>query len=159
MPPITLFHGTTPQVANQLVNGKIQIAMGGGEFGQGFYMGTSKRLAKRRAFHKTYASNGTAHAAMSIHGNTFSIELDEVRHASVYSCRQLNLKQSIGLYGSIRRHNLYASIIDQNDAIVGAIVGSSRYYNVIQYKFQSQRVEQSLNTGCPHSTVGQHKII
>jgi len=156
---LSLYHGTTPSIASNLRSGKIQFAMGGGEFGRGFYMGTSKRLAKRRGFHKTYSNPGSASTAMAMQANTLVITLDEVKYQYAYRCRSLDLRQSIGLYGSVRTHRTFATYMDDHDAIVGAIVGNSRYYNVTQYKFQSSYAETSLNTGCPHSSITSKGIV
>lgn len=159
MANLFLYHGTTPLIASSLHSGQIQIGNGGGEFGRGFYMGSSKRLAKRRGYHKTYSKIGSASAAMAMQANTLAIELDKVIHASAYNCRNLDLRQSIGLYGSIRKHRSFTSYMDNHDAIVGCIVGNSRYYNVIQYKFQSSRAEQILNNGCKYGSIKSKAIV
>jgi hypothetical protein len=43
---ISTFHGTADDYADELVNGKVDIALGGGELGQGFYLGTALHAAK-----------------------------------------------------------------------------------------------------------------
>jgi hypothetical protein len=156
---LVLYHGTTPSIASSLRSGQIQIALGGGEFGRGFYMGTSKRLAKRRGYHKTFSKTGTASVAMAMQANTLVVTLDEAKHQGVYRCRNLDLRQSIGLYGSVRKHRTFVTYMDGHDAIVGAIVGNSRYHNVTQYKFQSSRAETILNVGCPHDSITSKAIV
>lgn len=159
MSQTVLYHGTTPAVAKILLQGGILITQGGGEFGVGFYMGTSKRLAKRRAFHKTYSQKGTAKAAMCLNNNTLSITLDKNIFRHSYICRQLDLRASIGLYGYVKKCSTFMSFNDGSDAIEGHIVGWSRYFDVTQYKFQSSKAQLMLNVGCPYNSFSGKKII
>jgi len=44
---IKTFHGTSDKIAEELVNGRIDVSIGGGEMGQGFYLG-DKLSGKRQ---------------------------------------------------------------------------------------------------------------
>jgi hypothetical protein len=70
------YHGTTPLIASQLNNRKVSLSFGGGEFGKNFYVGSSRRLARRRGFHKTTGKHGTANEVMNYYGNVFVIQFD-----------------------------------------------------------------------------------
>lgn len=43
---ITTFHGSSDDYVETLVNGHVDISLGGGELGQGFYLGTTLHVAK-----------------------------------------------------------------------------------------------------------------
>lgn len=156
---INLYHGTTASSARMLLGGAISTSVGGGEYGQGFYMGESRRLARRRAFHKSQGVKGTAKAAMSLKGNTLQIELNVPRTVFSYSCCHYNLGGALRLYRDLKKHGSLAVFKDSHDALIGPIVGCSRYYQVQQYKFQSARVENALNYGCPSGAFGSKKLI
>jgi uncharacterized protein YneR len=46
------FHGTSAEFASDLVSGKVDTSTGGGELGQGFYVGTELHVAKAWAKQK-----------------------------------------------------------------------------------------------------------
>jgi len=47
------FHGTSSKIATALSGGKVNVTLGGGELGRGFYTGEHLYLAKAWAFHQT----------------------------------------------------------------------------------------------------------
>lgn len=47
------YHGTSPTVAANIATGHVDVSLGGGELGQGFYTGEYLYEAKAWAFHKT----------------------------------------------------------------------------------------------------------
>lgn len=143
---ITLYHGTDPATAVKLLNCKVDISIGGGEFGKGFYLGTSKRLAKRRAFHKTEGSLGTAQQAMrSNNKNTFMVQFERWEIEKTFSQLVLNRNDSISLYHRIKSAKVQSSYLSNRDYIVGIIVGTKRYYDITQYKFESDKSEKVFN--------------
>lgn len=145
---VILFHGTDSHTANQLLAGRIDVGRGGGEFGRGFYLGSSKRLAKRRAFHKTENTQGTAAQAMNAKiPNTLYIEVSHQQLNYHYHPSRLSLPESIKLYQQLKHSHQAGTYLTQNkaDFIRGFLVGTGRYYNVIQYKFESQRSQDLLN--------------
>lgn len=140
-----LFHGTDPQTATKLNNGCVDITLGGGEFGRGFYMGTSKRLAKRRGYHAAYGISGTANDAMRMRNNTFFIEVDETKYKKFLSSNDLTLTASQRMFGKIKRKKLWNNSIGAHDCIRGFIVGNPRYYCAKQWKFQTVNSQSYLN--------------
>jgi hypothetical protein len=144
----TLYHGTDPVTASSLKACRIDVSIGGGEFGQGFYLGSSKRLAKRRAFHKSEGHQGTAKAALNAKTeNTFFITFNTTSLHQHYKTQKLCLSESIQLYKELKSKNQTKTYIAPHgiDAIKGPIVGTGRYYDIIQYKFQSHKSQLMLN--------------
>ncbi len=45
------YHGTSSEIASRLANGTVDVNLGGGELGQGFYTGERLYLAKAWAYH------------------------------------------------------------------------------------------------------------
>lgn len=146
------YHGTTPQIASQLHNRKISLTFGGGEFGKGFYVGSSRRLARRRGFHKTTGKQGTANEAMNYYGNVFVIEFDETLLSHHYKPNKLTKDEAINLFKTLSKKPKTTSshtVSPQYDYIVGPVVGGKkRYLDVIQYKFDSPKTEHYLNGHC-----------
>ena len=148
MNKLLLYHGTNPDSAQELFNCKVKVEIGGGEFGRGFYMGTSKRLAKRRAFHKTEQRFGSAQEAMrSNHKNTFAILLDKDKLIVGTKHKLLSREESISLYQRLKKNNACSQYpyLTKYDFIDGVIVGKKRYYDVHQYKFESELSALMLN--------------
>lgn len=155
MNKIDLYHGTSQHVAKLLKNCKVDVSLGGGEFGKGFYLGTSRRLAKRRGFHKTFKHYGTAHEALSYKNNTFVISFDSSQLSDYYSKVEYDRLASRQLFNHLKRNNLTGSYsATPNDYIVGAVAGrKGRYFDVIQYKFDSKKSENILNKQCMNVNV------
>ncbi|WP_175983421.1 hypothetical protein [Burkholderia vietnamiensis] len=152
---IELFHGTTPAIAKQLINCKVTVALGGGEFGRGFYLGTSRRLAKRRAFHKTQAVVGTAAQAMSSKDNTFQVTVDVVQLRTFYGEKLLDRNGARALFAQLKSANTTGSysVAPNYDYVVGPVAGrKGRYLCVTQFKFDSLRSEKVLNKQCTDVT-------
>lgn len=142
---IKLYHGTTPAVATELDAGKINISLGGGEFGQGFYMGNNKRLAVERGFHATLARHGEAAAKAGVGKNVFFVEVDSWDYIRKYKNRPMNLKESRKLYRKLKRKKRLGSVVGTHDSYYGHIVGNKKYYQYGQIKFESISAENMLN--------------
>ncbi|EOX1608236.1 hypothetical protein HJ052_11130 [Vibrio parahaemolyticus] len=146
------YHGTTPQIANELHKRKVSLSFGGGEFGKGFYVGSSLRLARRRGFHKTTDKIGTASEAMNYYGNVFVIKFDETKFSQYYKPKKLTKDEAVALFRKLSKKPKTTSsytVSAQYDYIVGPVVGGrKRYLDVIQYKFDSQKTEDYLNGHC-----------
>lgn len=152
---IKLFHGTTPAIAQLLMNCQVNVTIGGGEFGRGFYLGASRRLAKRRAFHKTLGVPGTALQAMAAKDNTFQVELDTVQLLAFYNEKTLDRSGARALFARLKSSGQTGnySFAPAYDVVVGPIAGrKGRYFCVDQYKFDSLRSADVLNKQCTNVT-------
>jgi hypothetical protein len=110
-------------------NGTINVAIGGGEFGRGFYTQGSISNAHRRG-HGIYGHNGAV----------LVLDIDDAHYAalnfqrlSVNGAQQLNAR----LNGAAR--NTY---VTAHDVIVGPLVSAT---TIEQQKFQSQIAQNLLN--------------
>ncbi|WP_159097538.1 hypothetical protein [Stenotrophomonas sp. SAU14A_NAIMI4_5] len=143
----SIYHGTEESIARHLLMGNMDFALGGGEFGRGFYMGRSLRLARRRAFHKSNHHQGTAREAMALCGNVLRVQLDPLLFRSVYQVRPLTLDQAKALYARLKKSGRCGQYCDGHDALLGPIVGRPQYNTAMQYKFQGERLQNDLNWG------------
>lgn len=117
----------------------IDVTLGGGELGCGFYTGEYLYEAKAWAYHK---SKDTSSPVVSV----------EVADSDFYTLR-LQILDAIqaGRYRSIIRKGRYTRTYRfQCDVVWGPIVGSSRV-NGDQYKWESQTAETHLND--PNKTI------
>ncbi|MGI3066580.1 DUF3990 domain-containing protein [Vibrio harveyi] len=149
---ITLYHGTDPNIVKDLQNCKVDVSKGGGEFGKGFYLGDSRRLAKRRAYHKTKGVYGTANDAMHYFNNTLEVKINVLDLEKFYNEKALDRQQGRRLFDKLstkpKTTGSY-SVSPDYDYIVGPIVGrKGRYLCVTQYKFDSKRSENVMNKQC-----------
>ena len=141
-----IFHGTDPQTAASLIKHKVDVSRGGGEFGQGFYMGTSKRLAKRRAFHKTEGHLGSAKLAMdSNKSNTFVVSINLTELQKYFFNIKYDKVGSKLLYEKIKKKRAQSTYKLGQDFIMGSVVGTGRYFDVLQFKFESSNSQDMLN--------------
>lgn len=153
---VELYHGTTPSVAIDLKNCKVDVEKGGGEFGKGFYLGNSRRLAKRRAFHKTEGKLGTAREAMNAKDNTFIVTIDDIELKKYFKQKLLSRVQARDLFSKLCRDRATASYVvrPEYDYILGPVAGrKGRYLCVDQYKFDSEKSQDILNKKCTIVTI------
>ncbi|PTT49437.1 DUF3990 domain-containing protein [Aeromonas sp. HMWF014] len=149
---ITLYHGTDSNVVQDLKNCKVDVSKGGGEFGKGFYLGDSRRLAKRRAYHKTKGVYGTADNAMHYLNNTLEVKINIIQLEKFYKKNELNREQGRSLFDKLSKKPKTTgsySVTPDYDYIVGPVVGrKGRYLCVTQYKFDSKESENVMNKQC-----------
>lgn len=153
-----LFHGTKKAFIKTLVKGGIRVDRGGGELGQGFYMGNSLKKAKEWA----YRVNSGNFEEMSI----LRIVLKHKHYLSLKP-HEMNLAISVLIYIYIRNKNLDRSFLFHQDLVVSPILGFlplvksirsmdllqiyqfiNNYYSYVyfkQYKFESKYAAKFLN--------------
>lgn len=152
----TFYHGTTPSTVIDLKNGKIDVERGGGEFGLGFYVGTSKRLARRRAFHKTSEERGikiprtvSAREFMETKNNLLVVQYDESRIKGVLQRACLNRKESLDLFHRVKKKKKTTSknvLPISYDMIDGHIAGQNgSLLCAKQIKFETEIAQDKLN--------------
>jgi hypothetical protein len=139
--PIECYHGTLDTTVNDLVAGKIDITLGGGELGMGFYTGEYLWVAKSWAANR----HGLAGAVVCVElddDDFFTLEplllsrVDALKH-----------RDEIKLSGATRTYTFSGNVV------WSPIVGSTRV-DAEQYKFESRQSESLLNG----SDVNRRKI-
>lgn len=145
---LVLYHGTTSKIVKDLFNCKVNVSCGGGELGRGFYLGDSKRLAKRRAFHKTTGVLGNAQKALSMPANTLQVEIDiQLLTAHNFKFINLNRDDARGLFHSLQQNKTTGSYVTgKTDFLISPIVGrKGRYQCITQYKLESTNSQNLIN--------------
>ena len=125
------YHGTEEKIVLNLVKGGISVKTGGGELGQGFYVGDKLREAKRLAANK-HNSNKVLQVAI-LDSDFFSLTLHALSH-----------HQAVVLRGRLRKQGATRTFNSGNDAIWSPIVGKTGL-NADQVKFESGSSESLLN--------------
>lgn len=129
--PIKTFHGTSDDVAEKLLNGHIDVAKGGGELGQGFYLGDKLHIAK------AWAKNR--------HGSEAVIEVN-MGEDDFYSfdIECLNQQETVEARENIKKLSQSRSYHFGCDMVWAPIVGGSDIY-ADQHKWESKNGENFLN--------------
>ena len=125
------FHGTDRHTVIKLANAGILVTSGGGELGQGFYVGDKQREAKRWAANKHNSS--TVLQVTILDSDFFSLALNALSH-----------HHAVVLRARLRKTGATRSYISGSDAIWSPIVGKTGL-NADQVKFESSRSEVLLN--------------
>ena len=141
MSHIPKYHGTSKQVALVLRQGKVNPKVGGGELGQGFYLGEHLWVAKSWAYNRYGNSSGVLKVEVPDEGfYALSIEL-------------LSRTEAIAKRKQIKNNNATRTYIHGVDVLWSPIVGTTRI-NADQYKYESQDAADLLNsTSCNRSIV------
>lgn len=125
------YHGTSDVYANDLLEGCVDISKGGGELGQGFYLGTALHVAK--AWAKQMHDSETV--------VEFQIDDNEFWNFEILS---LNKIEAIEHRSKIRATGATRSFKFNKDIVWGPIVGGPRVYSD-QHKWESLSGESFLN--------------
>ncbi|MCW2038784.1 hypothetical protein VDG09_21270 [Xanthomonas campestris pv. raphani] len=141
MSMISKYHGTSRQVAKDLQQGKIDHTLGGGELGQGFYLGDLLWVAKAWAHNR--------------HGNDSSVLKVDVPDPSfnALAIELLSRTEALTLRKDIKAKNATRTYMHGFDVLWSPIVGTTRV-EADQYKYESQDGTDLLNgTLCTRSLV------
>ena len=130
-----LYHGTSRAIATAmagppLAGGTIDVTLGRGEFGRGFYTQRSSGNAARRG--QTLYGNNSAVLILTIGDHEY--------HAM--NLRRLTLNMAQMLNARLRAHNTQHTYTTMHDAIVGPLVHQPR---IEQQKFQTAKAQTLLN--------------
>lgn len=133
MPYISKYHGTTQQIANELQKGMIDHTRGGGELGQGFYMGDQLWVAKSWAHNR--------------HGNDSAVLRVDIPdpNFNALSLELLSRTEALALRKEIKSMNATRSYVHGFDVVWSPIVGTTRV-EADQYKYESKNGEDLLNS-------------
>lgn len=125
------YHGTSDSSANDLLDGRIDISKGGGELGQGFYLGTALHVAKAWA--------KQMHDCETV--IEFQIDDNDFWNFDIQS---LNEIEAIERRSIIRARGETRSFKFNKDIVWGPIVGGPKVYSD-QHKWESPNGERFLN--------------
>jgi hypothetical protein len=141
MPKIPKFHGTSKATANHLQQGNIDPALGGGELGQGFYLGDQLWAAKAWAYNRHKENAGVLKVEVPDSGfNSLTIEL-------LSRVEAISLRRSIKAIGGTRTY------VHGFDVLWSPIVGTTKV-EAEQYKYESLMSTDLLNgESCVRSVV------
>lgn len=141
MSHISKYHGTSKQIADELQKGKIDHTIGGGELGQGFYLGDQLWVAKSWAHNR--------------HGNNSAVLRVDVpdQNFNSLSLELLSRTEALELRKEIKSMNATRSYVHGFDVVWSPIVGTTRV-EADQYKYESKDGEDLLNsTSCVRALV------
>lgn len=126
------YHGTSDLFANDLLEGRVDISKGGGELGQGFYLGTALHVAKAWA--------KQMHDCETV--IEFQIDDNDFWNFDILS---LNEIEAIEHRSTIRAVGATRSFKFNKDIVWGPIVGGPKVYSD-QHKWESSSGESFLNS-------------
>lgn len=128
---IVTYHGTSKVHAQNIVNGKIDVSLGGGELGKGFYLGNELYVAKAWA---TQMHNCESVVEIQINDNDF-YDFDIL---CLNRLEALENRQIIRNSGQTRTYEFL------KDIVWSPIVGGAEVY-ADQHKWESKTGENYLN--------------
>ncbi|MFT8634192.1 hypothetical protein [Novacetimonas hansenii] len=130
---ITVFHGTSEPHAAKIAAGGIDVTLGGGELGRGFYTGEFLYEARAWAF-QTNAE-----------GNARVVEF-EIDDSDFFATEPLSLtaSQAMAYRNNIRLANTTRTYLFDRNVVWSEIVGSDRVKGD-QYKWESSTAETLIN--------------
>lgn len=128
---IVTYHGTTDLSADELVGGGVDILVGGGELGQGFYLGTFLHVAKAWSKQK-HKSEAVVEFIMK----------DEDFWG--FDIQTLNMLEAIEYRSIIRSLGHTRTFKFSKDLVWSPIVGGPRIY-ADQHKWESTKGQDFLN--------------
>lgn len=132
-----LYHGTSKEFVNDLTSGKIDITKGGGEFGQGFYVGNNLHLVSAWAWQK-FQEN-------------MSIVEYEINDSSLPTLRILILSKTQAKairYKLVKKRRKRQLYFKDNDLVIGPVVGRP-FSDYSQFVFVSKDGECYINEQKP----------
>lgn len=128
---ISTYHGTAEAHADALVEGKVDSTLGGGELGQGFYLGTALHVAKAWAVQM--------HNSESV--VEFQFDDDDFWNFDIKSLTEIEV---IEYRSIIKEKSLTRTYKFSKDIVWGPIVGGPKVYSD-QHKWESKSGESFLN--------------
>lgn len=131
--PIDCYHGTSDATADDLIAGKIDIKVGGGELGMGFYTGEYLWVAKSWAANRHGLNGAVLHVKVN--------DKDFFDLAPLLLSRLDALKQR----DEIREARTTRTHTFNGNLVWSPIVGTTRV-DADQYKFESATAENLLNS-------------
>ena len=136
------YHGTSNVIAVNLVKGNVDVSLGGGELGQGFYTGEHLYLAKAWAFHISGDKHKNVVQFSTLDSEIECLSMEILDHGSA-SLKRNELKK----YKATRTYRFGV------DLIWAPIVGKDKIVGD-QYKWESDPAALLLNgVSCKRSII------
>ena len=135
------FHGTSKEIASELFTNGVDVALGGGELGRGFYSGEHLHEAKAWAFHRSGDRQKNVVQFVVPAANVEGLEFIVLDHAQAGQRRYYIKKKS--------QTRVYLFHVDM---VWAPIVGSARATGD-QYKWESRAAQELLNAPATIKTV------
>ena len=126
----TLYHGTSRTIASALAVGTIDVTLGRGEFGRGFYSQTSSSNAHRRGYAR-YGGNGAV----------LVLRISDSRYYAL-QFKRLSLHAAQLLAAKLRANGETHTYTTGEDVIVGPLVNQPK---IMQQKYQTFLAQDLLN--------------
>ena len=118
-----LYHGTSKNCELDLINGRVDVTKGGGEFGQGFYTSNKVYLVSAWSWHKFKQK-------MSV----ITYDVDDSKLMCV-RIKQLSQKQATNKRKDIQKRQMKRKLVFEDyDLVIGPVVGKP-YANYLQFVF------------------------
>lgn len=122
------FHGTYPEFATEIVNGNIDVTIGGGELGRGFYSGQHAHEAKAWAFHVSKTKTD----------NVVRLEQPSVCDFFGFEILNLDIKEATAIRNNLKSENTKKTYVSGVDLVVSPIIGITDAYGVPKAKSGGQ---------------------
>lgn len=135
------YHGTDSATASSISNGGVDVTLGGGELGRGFYTGEHLHEAKAWAFHRHGEKKNNVVKFEVVDATVEGLNFHVFNHREAGLLRY-QIKQA----GSTRTH------VFNVDLVWAPIVGSERAAGD-QFKWESKGAETLLNDKCTTKSV------
>lgn len=135
------FHGTDDIAAQDILNVGIDVTRGGGELGQGFYVGNLAHQAATWAYHK---GRRKCCGYKVIQFDIVDVDFDKLNRKYIDGETARNLRKSLQMIKKQREYT-YGT-----DAVIAPVVG--RYIpNFTQIKFEGEKGQTFINLTAKHN--------
>ncbi|EPC4056258.1 hypothetical protein ACRZPB_004661 [Vibrio parahaemolyticus] len=129
---ISTYHGTAEAHADTIIEGKVDVSLGGGELGQGFYLGTALHVAKAWA---VQMHNSQTVVEFQINDNDFwGFDILSLTEIEAHEFRSI-----------IRDRSETRTFNFSKDVVWSPIVGGPKVYSD-QHKWESNKGQSFLNS-------------
>ena len=127
------YHGTSSVAAALLVSAKVDVSVGGGELGRGFYTGQHLHEAKAWAFHKSGDRGSNVVCFSTPNADIERLDIDVLDPGTAALTRH-----------RLRKNDQTRTYLFEVDMVWAPIVGSERATGD-QYKWESSSAQDLLN--------------
>jgi hypothetical protein len=134
------YHGTTKAFAEDIVKGNIKVCKGGGEIGQGFYMGNYFDKAKSWAYHVNKTPSDKVKKVPKRAVVKFNVE----PYIS-FQLERISWKRGMKVYEDLKSKERQRTHTFNKDLLFSKVFGKPDY-KFFQLKWESDDAEKLLNS-------------
>lgn len=131
-----VYHGSYPNIIDKLSRGNIEVCLGGGEIGKGFYTGQYMYIAKAWAYHK--------HNLVNAKNDVLQINIDDNSFLGL-DPHLLNQSETLACRWKLKRDGTQHTYVFNKNIVWAPIVGGTKPCGD-QYKWESKDSEKFLNS-------------